>query len=374
MLALRALVGGFENVGVVAFRKDLDFAKEFRFNVYKKLLSFALTVTFAVVLRNYWALVVGIVSYPFFAVLLSYRMHPYRPRFAVSKIREIWSFALAMWLYNFGYYLNRKTDQFVVGGFVGTAPMGRYFMAAEIATSPTVEIVLPLGRALFPGYAKLTHDPERFAATVLSVFGLTTILCLSVGFGVAAVAEDFVVVVLGEKWLPIVPLMRWLALYGAAAGLSSTVALVLLVSGKEYLAVLEAWTQFIVLVIVFALIVQVGDVYAIAVARTCIAILFVPVLLYLITLACRVSLTQLAGTVWRPLVASVTMFLMVRLLHGEAIQTPIARLGLDILSGVATFAISMLLLWYLAGRPHGPERMMYFFIANSLVRRFKKKG
>ena len=318
-------------------------------------------------------MVVGIVSYPFFAVLLSYRMHPYRPRFAVSKIREIWSFALAMMLYNFGYYLNRKTDQFVVGGFVGTAPMGRYFMAAEIATSPTAEIVAPLGRALFPAYAKLTHDPERFAATVLRVLGLTTIVCLSMGFGMAAVAEDFVVVVLGEKWLPIVPLMQWLALYGAATGLSSTVALVLLVSGKEYLAVLEAWTQFIVLVIVFALIVQVGDVYAIAVARTCVGILFVPVMLYFVTFACPVPLTQLAGTVWRPLVASVTMFVMVRLLHAEAIQTPIARLGLDILSGVAIFAISMLLLWYLAGRPHGPEQIISTFIAKSFVRKFKKR-
>ena len=55
VLALRALVGGFENVGVVAFRKDFDFAKDFQFGVYKKLLSFALTVIFAFVLRNYWA-------------------------------------------------------------------------------------------------------------------------------------------------------------------------------------------------------------------------------------------------------------------------------------------------------------------------------
>jgi len=61
ILSLSVFFDGFENIGVVAFRKDLDFSKEFRFGVYKKLLGFVITVPLAFTLKSYWALVAGVV-------------------------------------------------------------------------------------------------------------------------------------------------------------------------------------------------------------------------------------------------------------------------------------------------------------------------
>ena len=52
LLALSALIQGFRNIGTVAFRKELDFAKDFRFAVYQKLGVFAVTVTLALWLRD----------------------------------------------------------------------------------------------------------------------------------------------------------------------------------------------------------------------------------------------------------------------------------------------------------------------------------
>ena len=61
VLALSPLLSGFENVGIVAFRKDLQFRNEFRFQVWKKIAGFVVTVPLAFLLRNYWALVIGVV-------------------------------------------------------------------------------------------------------------------------------------------------------------------------------------------------------------------------------------------------------------------------------------------------------------------------
>ena len=41
ILALRPLILGFENVGVVEFRKSFDFAKEFRYSIFRRLSLFA---------------------------------------------------------------------------------------------------------------------------------------------------------------------------------------------------------------------------------------------------------------------------------------------------------------------------------------------
>ena len=59
-LALGSFVKGFENIGVVAFRKELEFNKEFKFLIGKKIASFAITVPLAFILKSYWALVFGI--------------------------------------------------------------------------------------------------------------------------------------------------------------------------------------------------------------------------------------------------------------------------------------------------------------------------
>ena len=58
-LAAYTAVRGFANIGVVAFQKDLDLHKEFRFGITKKLFAFTVTVTLAFYLRNYWALMAG---------------------------------------------------------------------------------------------------------------------------------------------------------------------------------------------------------------------------------------------------------------------------------------------------------------------------
>lgn len=61
VLAFGALAQGVENIGTVAFRKELDFAREFRFLLSNKVITFFVTVGMALALRSYWALVVGTV-------------------------------------------------------------------------------------------------------------------------------------------------------------------------------------------------------------------------------------------------------------------------------------------------------------------------
>jgi len=57
VLALKFFILGFQNIGVVDFRKDLKFAKEFNFHLYKQAFSFLTVVSLALILENYWALV-----------------------------------------------------------------------------------------------------------------------------------------------------------------------------------------------------------------------------------------------------------------------------------------------------------------------------
>src|SRR5205085_8555602 len=79
------LVSGFENTGTVNFRREMNFAAEFRWMGAKRVISFVVTLVAAFVLRSYWALVIGMATGRLSGVLVSYLVHPFRPRFTLSR-------------------------------------------------------------------------------------------------------------------------------------------------------------------------------------------------------------------------------------------------------------------------------------------------
>ncbi len=363
LLALRALIGGFENIGVVAFRKELDFRKDFQFGVYRKILAFFIAISLAIVLRNYWALAIGIVAASLGGVLLSYVMHPYRPRLGLAEFRAIWRFSRWILLWRVAFFLNRRTDHFLVGGLAGTGSMGHYFVGSDIATMPTSELVAPLDRALFPGYAKLVGEPARLSAAVVKVLGLTAMLCFSIGFGLSAVAEDVVAIVLGAQWRAAVPLIEWLAVFGAFAGIIYTLTTVLFVADKGWLVAMEGWIRLSVLAPLLYFAGQQWGVQAIAVTQTVVTGLFLPVMVYLVSRSCRIPAVELFGALLRPFVAAVVMAIVVRIVHADVPEFPALALSFDVLVGGAVFTAATLALWLAAGRPEGPERTIISSLA-----------
>ena len=76
VLAIGAVVGGFENIGTVAFRKELNFRMEFIYLFIKRIAVFAVVITLALTLRSFWALIFATIAGKAMAVLISYLLHP----------------------------------------------------------------------------------------------------------------------------------------------------------------------------------------------------------------------------------------------------------------------------------------------------------
>lgn len=356
LLACSSFIIGFQNIAVVDFRKNLHFSKEFNFYLYKKAFSFVLVVTLAFMLKNYWALIIGMLAAAVIDVIISYRMHSFRPRLSLARLKDIWSFSQWVLLSRIGYFLNQKTDQFVIGGASDTAVMGVYHMSTEIGTMPTAEVVMPLRRAFFPNFAKIAHLPEEYSKSILKTIGVISSVIFASGVGISAVSEDFVLLVLGDKWREAIPLIQILALFGVAAALSSSVELLLLVSGRGDLSTIESWLQLVVLVPVVWFAAYTYGVYEVALSRTLIASSFVFVMIYFLTIATPVRYFSVIGVIWRPLLASVIMFVAVKWCHQSDLDYIALRLAMDICVGAVVYISSLFFLWTISGRLPGIEQ------------------
>lgn len=356
VLAPRALIGSFENTGVVGFRRDLSFAKEFAYQIQQKVIALFVTVGMALWLHNFWALVGGILIGRAGSVVLSYFVHPYRPRLSLAKLGEIWSFSAWMLVVSVAQYLQDRSDSFIVGGIADPEVLGTYSVASDSATAPTAEVVLPMTRALFPIFSKLAEDEGVLREVFLNVFGAVAIICCSTATGIALVADDFVRVTLGSQWTHAVPLIGWLAMAGGIYAMAQGPITILSATGHGRLDATLVVSRLIVLIGVLIAASRLGPVQWIAIARVLAMAVMLPGIFVTLRRVLPITLTDVWSRLWRPLVGAIVMSVVVKGCHPAAIPYPVARLGIDMLVGAASFSGTVLALWAVSGSPPGFEQ------------------
>ncbi len=361
-LAFGPLIAGAENIGVVAFRKDLDFKREFRFQLSRKLIGFAVVIPLALLLRNYWALVAGMLASKVAGTAMSYWMHPFRPRFALSKFKELFRFSRWLLFNNLvGFFKERSTD-FFIGRLYGPASLGSYNVAYELAHLPTTEIGAPINRALLPGFAKMNPGDE-VARAYASAVGVLAMLALPAAAVMFVVSPFLVPVLLGSKWLSAVPVMQVLAFNGALMLFHASISTVLMGRGFSKQVGFANACYLVVLVVFLVLFSEYFGVVGAAYAALLTTLVCSPVYLHYVHRCLGVRARVIFEAVSRPLAAALVTALVLQWMmpgydakHGVAVAA--AWLVGGMMAGTLLYTALALLLWTLMGRPGGAEQVM----------------
>ena len=368
IIALRPGIEGFENIGQVDFRRQLHFAKDFRYWIYRRLLSFVLSIGIVLWLRNYIALATAAPVTGIATVVLSFIMSSYRPHFTLSRVGEIWAFSKWWLLFGSVRFFGNRGEEFILGGLTTPQVVGGYVVAGDFTRLLTQESVLPALRALTPSYAKLSDNAPQLLRAFRLSFGVLVTISLAVGIGTSVVAEDLVLVVLGTQWHIAIPFFQWLALHNTLWCIVQTTQPYFMVTYRERLFALCNLGYLIVLipVILIAAHTAGSETAALVVARARAAVtgcFMVGMLAVLVGLGVF-SLGQLVDVLWRPLTACAVMAVCV-LSAGVEVGTPqIVSLGIHVGIGMATFFITLMLLWVISGRPAGTETAIFRLAAD----------
>jgi len=356
-LSVRAVLSGLENIGVLDFKRDLQFGSVFGYTFYARVFSFVVTISLAFLLRNYWALVAGILSGQLARTVLSYAMHPYRPRLSIAKMSDIFSFSIWIFIRSIGTYLQRQVDAIAVGGAAGTATMGRYTVAKDLAASPTEEIVAPMVTVLFPVMAKYSHDLMQLRELYLRAVGWSWIIGVSTGLGLWLVAPDLVPLVLGSKWISITPFIGWLAVETGIASLSTAAYTILDVRGLPHLGARMQWLRLAMLgLAMFPVAYLTGDLLTIVIVRLIVTVLVIPSLLVVAGRSIEVGVKDYVAAMWRASAAGAVMAVAVLSLNQLIQISGPVRLGSDVIVGAGVYVGTLMILWVTSGRPVSAEQ------------------
>ncbi|MFC5510933.1 lipopolysaccharide biosynthesis protein [Massilia jejuensis] len=373
VLSLSYFLNAFTNVGLVAFRKDLNFDKEFHFIFWRRLVTFIITIGAALLFRSYWALLMGMTVGRLVSLIMSYKMNDYRPRFSLAASRELFGFSKWLLINNILFFILHRGCTFIIGRLYGTSTLGIYAISREISSLPSTELVAPINRVMFPGFSKM-RDVAQISQAYLKLFGLITLTILPIGIGIAAVAAPLVETMLGAKWMAAIPVIQLLAIHGAIGATQGNNGVVWLSLGHPRMTTSVAAIFLVVLFSSLYFFMNAYGVVGVGLAYILGHVVTVPYSTMVSKRLLKFSWPSFFGTLWRPVLAVVAMYAAVHYIDAQLIsQPPLLRLIIDSLAGATVYAAVVLLAWRAAGSPDGAEEFVLARVLNgwtTLRRRF----
>lgn len=234
VIALFTLLAGLRNIGILFFQKELEFNKQFSYEFSATLVDLTVAITLAFILRNVWALVWGGLAASLVRLVLSYVLHPHRPRMRIDREGFQELFGFGKWVLTSGIlvFLVTQGDDILVGKLLGVTALGLYQMAYTLSNLPATEVTHMISKVTFPAYSKFQDDVPRLRQAYLRVLQLTAFVSFPLAGGILIFAPDFIRIFLGNKWIPMVPAVQVLVLAGLVRSIAATTGPIFHATGK----------------------------------------------------------------------------------------------------------------------------------------------
>jgi PST family polysaccharide transporter len=242
-------------------------------------------------------------------------------------------------------YANRRSDDLLIGKFLGSGPLGYYSLAYQLMLYPLTQVSSVIVRVLFPTLSQLQDDLGRFRSIYLEAVSAIAMVTFPMMLGLLAISHDFIVIVFGEKWLPMELVLKIFCVIGLLQSVGTTVGTIYMSTGKTALGfyVTLTFTPFIILAFLVGLY---WGIEGVATAYACVSVLLFYVSLFLAFRVVGISFNSFHSAVLPQLAASLLMLLVVTLfsmfLAGQT--NALTRLVSSILLGIIVYVFTLLII------------------------------
>ncbi len=190
--------------------KEIDFKTVTKCQVISAALSGVVGVGMAIAGCGVWSLVGQNLSRIFFNTVCLWVFRRWKPNFTFSwtSFKELFGFGWKIMVSGLLNSIWGQIYQIVIGKCYSTETLGHYTKAREYVDIVSRYMTGVVQQVSYPALSKIQDDKERLKSGYRRVIKLTVLVIFMLVFGMAACAKQFILVLIGEKWLPCVPLMQ----------------------------------------------------------------------------------------------------------------------------------------------------------------------
>ena len=220
-------------------------SREFSFKIialrslWATLVSGIVGIGMAVAGYGVWSLVALNITAQLFSLLFTWNTVEWRPRwqFSPKHFGDLYSFGVYILALKFVQFFNKRSDNLLIGYFLGETALGYYAIAYRILEIMTQLLVKTIDKVALPTFARLQTEPDRFRELFYQTTQYTCLMASPVYLGVAILAPELIVSLFGQQWIPAISVMQILAFEGIVLSISLFHRSVFVSMGKPLLAV-----------------------------------------------------------------------------------------------------------------------------------------
>ena len=237
VLALSALIGGFQSIAIAGANRKLMIRSITLLKLCSQFIALIITVFLAWQLQSVWALVIGALAGTVLHAGLSHVVLPnFDHRFTLEPqaLREIVSFGKWVLLATFFTFLGGRGQQGIFGVFFPLEVIGLISISTLLASIPNELLKKILNTVLLPSFSEIMRErPEQLPRVLRKVRLFTIALAFPMFFVVSLLAQPIIDLLYDDRYAGAGIILALLALNGAIPTLSTTYQNLLLAEGRS---------------------------------------------------------------------------------------------------------------------------------------------
>jgi lipopolysaccharide exporter len=336
------LLNGLSNVNTFLFEKELNFKKVAILKMAVSTLNIIISIYLAVIMRNIWALVYSYVIGACFEILLTYIIQTKRPKFYFNRrlAKEMFSYSLFITGSGILFFLTTKIDDALIGKVLGMSALGYYTYAYKLANLPSTYVTGAISQVMFPSYSSIQNNINQLRSVFLKVYTFISFISIPAAVGLFLAGDTIVYVILGHNWMPLVPALKVLCIFGLLSSLAGTTTPIFQAMGKPKIIFFVMLTKFIfILLLIYPLTSRYGIVGT-AWAVTIPMIFEQLYLWHILSKALQFNIYNIVKTIKGPIGGSLAMIFPVILIK-TILDFSIGALSIILAAGVASYIFAI---------------------------------
>jgi len=231
--SLTFLMAAAQTVPRALLRRDLDFRRLAWADGAEAVAATVTTLTLAAAGFRYWALVFGTLAGRLASATLICAWRPHRVAWP-SRFASIAPAVMFGWhvvVGSLAWYFYDNADFAIVGRALGKAALGAYTLGWTIASIPVDRVTALVGSVTLPVFSAVQDDRAALRRYLRNLTEGLALITFPASVGIALVADEFVLLALGERWRPAIVPLQLLALAAASRSVSALLPQVIISTG-----------------------------------------------------------------------------------------------------------------------------------------------
>ena len=235
VLGIVLIINAFGLIQRTLTKKKVDFKLQSKISIISSIISGTLSIWMAMNGFGVWSLVYRSISMQLILTVLFWIWNTWRPSlvFSLKSFNELFHFGSKLLISSLIDIIYQNIYQLIIGKYFSVTELGYYTRASEFQKIPSANLTQIVSRVSYPVIATIQNEPEKMKAAYKKIIKGTMFISLIFMFGLAASAEQIIIIFIGEKWLPAKCYLQILCFSGVLLPMHSLNLNLLVVKGRS---------------------------------------------------------------------------------------------------------------------------------------------